>query len=172
MKDDGIIRLIVDHRQVCNRRLPNVYRSYEDSHCRSRRIVRSIRKNRSTWIDQRNAKWVSAWTRVSAFFGVRRANDNITRQATAWWQSRCDSSRPHGPSARPSNFTNTDSRVNTIKAAATPASGLMSNPSHWRNVSPRFFFFALYELSSNEKFSIENGQGLQNFLIESLIREV
>lgn len=143
MKDDGIIRLIVDHRQVCNRRLPNVYRSYEDSLCRSRRIVRSIRTNRSTWIDQRNAKWVSAWTRVSAFFGVRRANDNITRQATAWWQSRCDSSRPHGPSARPSNFTNTDSRVNTIKAAATPASGLMSNPSHWRNVSPRFFFFLL-----------------------------
>lgn len=124
-------------------------------------------------IDQRNAKWVSAWTRVSAFFGVRRANDNITRQATAWWQSRCDSSRPHGPPARPSNFTNTDSRVNTIKAAATPASGLMSNPSHWRNVSPRFsFFFALYELSSNEKFSIKNRQGLQNFLIESLIKEV
>lgn len=102
--------------------------------------MRSIRTNRSTWIDQRNAKWVFAWTRVPAFFGVRRANDNITRQATAWWQSRRDSSRPHGPSARPSNFTNTDSRVNTIKAAATPASGLMSNPSHWRNAFPSFFF--------------------------------
>lgn len=37
------------------------------------------------------------------------------------------------PSTRPSNFTNTDASVYTIKLTAKPPSSLMSSSSHWRS---------------------------------------